>query len=76
MTSKLGTTLTTVHNLGELKDNKEINEYSDEIVVNTSLCKRYSCFTALKISQTCRDMLGGNGITEEYHIMRHLDNMH
>ena len=30
---------------------------------------------ALEIARACRDMLGGNGIQDEYHIMRHLVNL-
>jgi glutaryl-CoA dehydrogenase len=40
-----------------------------------SLIKRNSCMRALDIARGCRDMLGGNGITEEYHVMRHLINL-
>lgn len=41
----------------------------------TSLIKRNSCGKALKISRNARDMLGGNGISDEYHIIRHLTNL-
>lgn len=40
-----------------------------------SLIKRNNCIKALDISRKCRDMMGGNGITEEYHVMRHLTNL-
>ena len=30
---------------------------------------------ALNIARECRDMLGGNGISDEYHVMRHLVNL-
>jgi glutaryl-CoA dehydrogenase len=36
-----------------------------------SMVKRNSCGKALEIARTCRDMLGGNGISDEYHIIRH-----
>ncbi len=40
-----------------------------------SLIKRNSCGKALTIARTARDMHGGNGIHEEYHVMRHLMNL-
>jgi glutaryl-CoA dehydrogenase len=40
-----------------------------------SLVKRNNCGKALEIARTARDMHGGNGIQEEYHVMRHLMNL-
>jgi glutaryl-CoA dehydrogenase len=40
-----------------------------------SLCKRNSCGKALDIARTARDMHGGNGIADEYHIIRHVMNL-
>jgi len=40
-----------------------------------SLLKRNSCGKALEIARAARDMHGGNGISEEYHVMRHLMNL-
>ncbi len=40
-----------------------------------SLVKRNSCEKSLYIARTCRDILGGNGISEEYDIFRHLCNL-
>jgi len=40
-----------------------------------SLIKRNSCQKALTIARTARDMLGGNGIVDEYHIIRHAANL-
>ena len=40
-----------------------------------SLLKRNSCAKALSIARACRDMLGGNGISDEYHVMRHVCNL-
>ncbi|XP_055949162.1 glutaryl-CoA dehydrogenase, mitochondrial-like [Argiope bruennichi] len=40
-----------------------------------SLVKRNSCGKALDIARTARDMLGGNGISDEYHIIRHCMNL-
>ena len=40
-----------------------------------SLLKRNSAGKALDIARTARDILGGNGISDEYHVIRHLMNM-
>jgi len=40
-----------------------------------SLLKRNSCGKALAVARDARDMHGGNGISEEYHVMRHLMNL-
>ncbi len=41
----------------------------------TSLLKRNNCGKALDIARTARDLLGGNGISDEYGIARHLVNL-
>jgi glutaryl-CoA dehydrogenase len=41
----------------------------------TSILKRNSCGKALEIARTARDMLGGNGISDEFPIARHLVNL-
>ena len=40
-----------------------------------SLIKRNSCGKALDIARVARDMLGGNGICDEYHVIRHVMNL-
>jgi glutaryl-CoA dehydrogenase len=40
-----------------------------------SLIKRNSCGKALEIARTARDMHGGNGIHDEYHVIRHMINL-
>jgi len=40
-----------------------------------SLVKRNNCGKALEIARNARDMHGGNGIQEEYHVMRHAQNL-
>jgi glutaryl-CoA dehydrogenase len=40
-----------------------------------SLVKRNNCGKALEIARTARDMLGGNGISGEYDVMRHMINL-
>jgi glutaryl-CoA dehydrogenase len=55
--------------VGSLRDK---DEAAPEMI---SLIKRNSCGKALDIARRARDMLGGNGIVDEYHIMRHLVNL-
>jgi len=55
--------------VGRLKDKGE------DAVEMTSLIKRNSCMKALQIARSARDMLGGNGISDEYHIIRHMCNL-
>ncbi len=40
-----------------------------------SLMKRNNCGKALAIAREARDMLGGNGIADEYHVIRHVMNL-
>ena len=40
-----------------------------------SLMKRNNCGKALDIARLARDMLGGNGIADEYHVIRHMMNL-
>ncbi|HND99309.1 MAG TPA: acyl-CoA dehydrogenase [Plasticicumulans sp.] len=40
-----------------------------------SLVKRNNCGKALSIARTARDMHGGNGISDEYHVIRHVLNL-
>jgi glutaryl-CoA dehydrogenase len=40
-----------------------------------SLVKRNSCGKALEIARNARDMHGGNGISDEFHIIRHMMNL-
>ena len=44
-------------------------------IENISLMKRNNCGKALDIARAARDMHGGNGISDEYHVMRHLMNL-
>ncbi|HEX8794231.1 MAG TPA: acyl-CoA dehydrogenase family protein [Polyangiaceae bacterium] len=45
------------------------------IPAQVSLIKRHNVRAALEIARTCRDILGGNGITLEYPVMRHMCNL-
>ncbi|CAK1556341.1 unnamed protein product [Leptosia nina] len=55
--------------VGRLKDK---NLAAHEMV---SLLKRNNCGKALEIARVARDMLGGNGVSDEYHIIRHVMNL-
>jgi glutaryl-CoA dehydrogenase len=55
--------------LGRMKD-----EHIAAVEI-TSILKRNSCGKALDIARTARDMLGGNGISDEFGIARHLVNL-
>ena len=55
--------------LGRMKDE------GTAAVEITSIMKRNSCGKALDIARTARDMLGGNGISDEFGVARHLVNL-
>jgi len=55
--------------VGRLKDEGKL---STEMI---SIIKRNSCGKALEIARTARDMLGGNGVSDEYHVIRHAMNL-
>jgi glutaryl-CoA dehydrogenase len=55
--------------LGRLLD---AGEAAPEMI---SLLKRNNCGKALDIARQSRDMHGGNGIADEYHVMRHMVNL-
>jgi len=61
--------LQTCLRVGRLKDE---NRAAPEMI---SLIKRNSCGKSLDIARQCRDILGGNGISDEYHIIRHVLNL-
>ena len=42
---------------------------------NISIIKRNNCLKSLQIARDARDILGGNGISDEYHIIRHMLNL-
>ena len=50
-------------------------DQNKDIKVAISLLKRNNCLKAIEIVREARDILGANGILEEYHIMRHLVNL-
>jgi len=55
--------------LGRMKD-----EGSASVEI-TSIMKRNSCGKALEIARLARDMLGGNGISDEFGVIRHVVNL-
>lgn len=61
--------LAACHRLGRLRDE---NRAAPEAI---SLLKRNNCGKALDIARLARDMLGGNGISDEYHVIRHMVNL-
>jgi glutaryl-CoA dehydrogenase len=69
MCTEISLGLQTVLRIGRMKDE------GIAAVELTSLVKRNSCGKALDIARTARDMLGGNGISDEYCVARHLVNL-
>ena len=61
--------LQTVLRVGRLIDQKQMQP---EMI---SLVKRNNCQKALDIARTARDIHGGNGIADEYHVIRHAMNL-
>ena len=55
--------------VGRLKDEHQ------NVVEITSLIKRNSCGKSLDIARMARDMMGGNGISDEFGVARHLVNL-
>ena len=55
--------------LGRMKD-----DGTDSVEI-TSIMKRNSCGKSLDVARLARDMLGGNGISDEYGIIRHMVNL-
>jgi len=58
-----------IHRVSQLKDNEEM---APEMI---SIMKRNNCGKALAIARDARDMFGGNGIVDEYDVIRHLCNL-
>jgi glutaryl-CoA dehydrogenase len=69
MQTEIGLGLQGCLQAGRLKDN---NQLSPELI---SLLKRNSCGKALEIARNARDMHGGNGISDEYVVFRHMANL-
>lgn len=69
MQTEVSLGLHAAHRLGQLRDEKRA---APETI---SLLKRNNCGKALDIARMARDMLGGNGISDEYHVIRHMVNL-
>lgn len=69
MQTDIGLALQGCYRAGSLMDADEI---APELI---SLIKRNSCGKALDVARAARDMLGGNGISDEYPVMRHMVNL-
>jgi len=61
--------LQAVHRVTQMKEEGKLD------VIHISMVKRNSCQKALAAAREARDMLGGNGIVDEYHVMRHMCNL-
>jgi glutaryl-CoA dehydrogenase len=55
--------------LGRMKDNKTLKH------TQVSMAKRNNCEKALEVARIAREILGANGILDEYPIMRHSANL-
>jgi glutaryl-CoA dehydrogenase len=69
MQTEIGLGLQGCLQAGRLKDD---NQLAPELI---SLLKRNSCGKALEIARAARDMHGGNGISDEYIVFRHMANL-
>lgn len=69
MQTEISLGLQACHRAGTLMDAGQI---SPELI---SLIKRNSCGKSLHIARQARDMMGGNGISDEYPVMRHMVNL-
>ncbi len=59
---------------GSLRLGRLMDEHAS-VPEMVSLMKRNNCGKALAIARTSRDMHGGNGISDEYHVIRHVMNL-
>lgn len=55
--------------MGKMQDNGSLKHY------HVSLAKLNNVKIALEIARSCRDILGANGITDDYQCMRHMNNL-
>jgi glutaryl-CoA dehydrogenase len=69
MSTEIALGLQAVYQVSRLKDEGKI---APEMI---SMVKRNSCGKSLDIARQSRDILGGNGIADEYHIIRHVMNL-
>ena len=69
MITEYNLALAVCYQIAQLKDQGE------SIPEMISMIKRNSCQKSLDIARKSRDILGGNGISEEYNVFRHLTNL-
>jgi glutaryl-CoA dehydrogenase len=69
MQTEISIGLQSVLRVGRLMDEGKV---APEMI---SLVKRNSCGKALEIARHARDMHGGNGISDEFHVIRHVMNL-
>jgi glutaryl-CoA dehydrogenase len=69
MATEIALGLQAVYQVARLKDSGLV---TPEMI---SMVKRNSCGKAIEIARNSRDILGGNGIADEYHIIRHVMNL-
>ncbi|CAD6221846.1 GSCOCG00005184001-RA-CDS [Cotesia congregata] len=90
MVSEISIGLQACLRVGRLKDENRTDPYIEKKIFSVgknfssiskaapemiSLIKRNSAAKAINIARSARDMLGGNGISDEYHIIRHMVNL-
>ena len=69
MHTEISLVLNAWHLLGKLLDQ------SKNVNIAISMLKRNTCTKAIIIARHARDMLGANGLIDDYHIMRHVINL-
>ena len=69
MVTKITESQLMVYRLGRLKDEGKMK------FQQVSMAKRNNCMMARNIAKTAREILGGNGIMEDYSPMRHMANI-
>jgi glutaryl-CoA dehydrogenase len=74
--AKLADMLTVITNMQlQVLEASRLKEEGKLSPVQVSMIKRHNARAALEVARTCRDILGGNGITLEYPVMRHMCNL-
>jgi glutaryl-CoA dehydrogenase len=74
--AKLADMLTTITTMQLMVlESARLKEQDELTPVHVSMIKRHNARAALDVARQCRDILGGNGITLEYPVMRHMCNL-
>ena len=61
--------------LAVLQVSRQMEEGTHFVPEMISMVKRNNCSKAIDIARVCRDLHGANGIVDEYHIIRHMNNL-